>query len=366
MEQHLSMKLGARSAPHRASGLALALALATLAWGGPARAQDLPSSIPHASSAPTCRGVDTEGAARALADGDRAADRAAAATRRHRTDDARRAWAEALAAYDRACAAGTDEALERRAIPLFRLERAVEAATSLDAFLATHPLESLAPPLARRVAANLRAIERAVATVVVTTEPVSAQVTLEGAPAGVGPTVRLRVAPETSVTIRAHADGFEPFRMTSTFGAGGPHAIDARLRALAQTVPEAASATTRAPTPLLVPASPSGSGDQAGSHVLRGPDYGLLAGGLVTAGAGILATVTGILFVLESEARGNVVILGDTEAAGILGGVMLSLTGALTAGSIALFVVFAVSSDDDGTAARCGPSGLGLGCVARF
>ncbi len=314
----------------------------------------------HAGAqAPTCPGADTEGAARALSEGDRASDRAAAAVRRHRSEDAAREWAAALAAYDRACADGADEALERRAIPLFRLGRVVDAAVSLDSFLAIHAMDSLPAEVARRVAANLSVIERSVATLHLTTTPSTAEIRVDGVPRGVGPGLRVRVAVQSPVTLEVVAGGYESQRATITYEPG-EHDVAVALRPVLSLAPAA---------PILPAASgsettPEGPAPARSDPPASGP--WLLVGGIVTAALSVVSALLATALVLESEGRGNIMLLRNTTDAGLLGGGLFVGSAVFGLASVALFVAHALEGSSSHRAWLCGPSGLGGGCVGRF
>jgi hypothetical protein len=102
--------------------------------------------------------------------------------------------AAALGFFEAACAAGDDGALELRAYALAGRERFVEAAQSLDAFLALHPLESLPPQTRARVAQQEPEIVARVASLTVDTPSPGAKVTLNHQDAGATP-VHARLAP---------------------------------------------------------------------------------------------------------------------------------------------------------------------------
>jgi len=323
--------------------------------GGPARAQ-----------APTCPGADAEGAARALSEGDRASDRAAAAVRRHRVEDARRAWAEAFDAYERACAHGADEALERRAIPLFRLGRVVDAAVSLDAFLSLHPADTLEPEVARRVAANLSVIERSVATLHVTTQPSGAEIRVDGATRGVGPGLRVRVLAGSPVTLEVVAGGYETQTSTTTYEAG-EHDVAASLRPLLVMSPDATSssaATSPAPGQPMATQQPAAPLPRASRP--HSPLPGLLIGGAVCAGLTLISAGLATALVLESEGVAGVVLLGDRDDAGLMSIGLYVGAGALLIPSVALLVAHANQGPPSERAWACGPFGVGVACAGRF
>ncbi len=305
---------------------------------------------------PPCEGDDAAAAATALDEGDRAADRAAAALQRHHAGDAEAAWSEALAAYDRACAAGEDQALERRAIPLFRLGRVAEAASSLDTFLADHPADQLDRAQARRVAANLRAIERRVATLVITPTPLTAVVTVGGIERGVG-TVRVRVAAETSVTVVARAEGYARFRLSSTYSVG-EHEVRADLIATEEVAPETevedeAIAPIQTERVLAVYPAPPRE---------RTP---LLIPGIVLAGLAGVAAIWGALFVVESETDA-LQFIGNRGDAGLVGGGLLIGAGVVGTTALILLILHATRHQEPQTSLLCVPTLGGVGCSGTF
>jgi hypothetical protein len=103
----------------------------------------------------------------------------------------------ALGFFDAACAAGDDTALELRAYALAGLDRYVEAAKSLDAFLASHPLDTLPDDVKARVEAQAPEILRHVASLTVTSKPDGAKVTLNHRALGTTPLKDVRLAPGT-------------------------------------------------------------------------------------------------------------------------------------------------------------------------
>jgi hypothetical protein len=323
------------------------------------------TSVVHVhAQVPACEGDDAELAARSLDEGDRAADRAVLALQRRHAEEATTAWTEALAAYDRACTAGEDQALERRAIPLFRLGRVAEAASSLDIFLDDHPVEQLEPEIARRVTTNLRAIERRVATLTVLPTPESATVIVDGRTVGTGST-RVRVAAETNVTVVVRAPGYTRFRLSSTYGAG-EHDVRADLLAREELAPETEeNEEVVAQPPLMI--------DPAGQvpvlAVYRVPQRnvpGFLIGGVIGtvlgAGALVVGSIGTHFWVTESYTW-----FSNPESAGILG-VSLLGAGALIAGiTIWLYVEHVTRSEPSPSSTlRCAPSLGGVGCLAHF
>src|SRR5581483_757575 len=96
-----------------------------------------------------------------------------------------------------ACAAGDDTALELRAYALAGLERYVEAAKSLDAFLAAPPIDTLPDDVKDRVEAQAPEILRHVASVSVTSKPDGARVSINHRPIGTTPIKDIRLAAGT-------------------------------------------------------------------------------------------------------------------------------------------------------------------------
>jgi hypothetical protein len=155
-------------------------ALAVLAWAAPALA-DAP--------VPTCSGHKPAAAATARAEGLRHY----RLSKREGPTDAE--MATALGFFEAACAAGDDTALELRAYALAGVERFVEAAQTLDAFLATHPVESLSEDTRARVAAQQPEILSRVASLTVETASPGASVTINHRVVGTTPLRQLRLAP---------------------------------------------------------------------------------------------------------------------------------------------------------------------------
>lgn len=89
----------------------------------------------------------------------------------------------ALRAFNQQCAAGSDWALEQRAAVLVVLKRDLEAARSLDAFLARHPLESLPADVRVRVEKNTPLVYAHVGTLEIATNVLEgALAALDGGP----------------------------------------------------------------------------------------------------------------------------------------------------------------------------------------
>jgi hypothetical protein len=103
----------------------------------------------------------------------------------------------ALGFFDAACAAGDTSALELRAYALAGLDRYVEAAKSLDAFLAIHDMDSLPDDVKQRVEAQTPEILNHVASLTVITKPEGAAIAINHRPAGIAPVKNIRLAAGT-------------------------------------------------------------------------------------------------------------------------------------------------------------------------
>ncbi|MBX7192751.1 MAG: hypothetical protein K1X94_11865 [Sandaracinaceae bacterium] len=299
------------------------------------------ASVARAQIVPSCDGQDTGEAEVALAEGDRAVERAALAMRRHRSEEATAAWTEALEAYDLACAAGAGVALERRAIPLFRLGHADQAAESLDHYLAVHPLDSLDRALARRIQANQRAILRRVATLVITPMPAHAAIIVDGVVRGQG-LLRVRVPAETSVVIEARAADHEPYRLASTYGVG-EHMLEVRLEPTTSVQEAAPTEPTEpqlgTPAPLvLTPAAPV-----ARRH---SRPMGLLIGGLAAGVVGLAGVSLGVTSLVFGTSGTDEVLFGSPEWQLTNGVILLGVGLGLVTASIIMIVVYAGMPED--------------------
>lgn len=91
---------------------------------------------------PACVGSDGDATA-AFEAGNRLLTEAVAEARLHHIERRRELAAQALAQFDRQCAAGDDSALAERGGALVLMDEHLRAAQSYDAFLARHPLESV-------------------------------------------------------------------------------------------------------------------------------------------------------------------------------------------------------------------------------
>lgn len=262
---------------------------------------------------PSCHGTDPSRAASALEEGDAALGEAVRLRSRHRDERAAQAFERALAAYDAACTAGTDVALERRAIPLVRLGRPLEAIESLDAFIALHPLEGLSEADRARVESNLQVVEREVATLIVIAEP-EADVLLDGAAVGRTPLPRLRRLPgDVELTLRA--SGHVDAQRRVTLVRGESYRLEVRLEPepVASAEPVGAASPVLEPAPRSVPPPPA----MPSVPVERGPDrfWGWAVGAGAVAAVAFAWGITGA--VQMSDARnqlGGACFLPGSEA----------------------------------------------------
>jgi hypothetical protein len=163
--------------------------------------------------------------------------------------------ASALGFFEAACAAGDDSALELRAYALAGVERFVEAAQTLDAFLAIHPLDSLPPATRARLAQQQPEILGRVVSLTIETPAPGAHVTLNHQSAGVTPLPHLRLAPgrydievtpEGQPAITRSLDLVAGER-TETFGPPAPGPTDARVALPPPTVDTGSSPTNLHP-----------------------------------------------------------------------------------------------------------------------
>ncbi len=121
----------------------------------------------------------------------------------------------ALSEFDAACAAGDSMVLEPRAYALFALKRNADAAESLDAFLAAHPLDALPKNIHDRVVSQQTAILATVGTLRVTSPTPNAKVIVAGR-APVSAPVAVRLMPATPVDVTVSAPGLPPVTRSVT------------------------------------------------------------------------------------------------------------------------------------------------------
>jgi hypothetical protein len=186
---------------------------------------------------PACHGRDARAAATARAEGLKHY----RVSKREGASDAE--MIAALGFFDASCAAGDDTVLELRAYALAGLERYVEAAETLDAFLAAHPLATLPPETRARVAAQRPEMLARVATLSIDSTPQGAEVTVNHRPVGTTPLLHLRLDPgRYDVALRV--DGGASAQRTLDLAAGESHesfSLDA--------APPSAAASPPAPSP---------------------------------------------------------------------------------------------------------------------
>jgi hypothetical protein len=326
---------------------------------------------------PSCRGTDPERAARAISAGDEAVAAASALRGRHRDDAARAAFERALASYDEACAAGTDLALERRAIPLSRLGRPLEAIESVDAFVRAHPLESLSEEDRARVESNVHAMERDVASLTVSSVP-NAEVFVGGTSVGSSPLVRLRRLPQESVELVLRAPGYLDFAQQIELVPGETFRLEVRLErdpALVSVPPAPLN-----PVEPDIATGPAASGEDRAAAPLASarPDLTpwvvVTAAGAVVFGAlGIVGTVWAIDRRLALGGACFEFGAGVGECSGIRTehdtGAGLAVGGFVVAAALATTAIVLAVSGDDGDprgSIACGVGPVSLGCRGRF
>lgn len=380
--------------------LLFALGLLTPRPLGAQRAAQLP---------PRCSGTDVAAAAAAIASGDSHMERAATQERGARASRASREYEAAIADYASACEAGADVALERRAIPLARLGRHVEAVASLDAFLRLHPLASLSSDDQSRIGSNLRALSRSVGTIDVGSIP-AATVWLGDERLGETPLVR-RVEGDTDVTLRIESEGFEPRTITLHAAAGMTDRLRLELAPLrstggaaahAQVDAQSATPTTSAqgslqeatsvePTPgpateqsTASAATIDASTRTAASTAGRGDSNALVwvVVGAVTAAVGVGLVIGGGSLWTERQGGYDELHCGLTMSLGMwvpgcaelgqerdvgigltLGGAVLALAGGLTATFAAIELA---SSTSERSALVCAPGPASVACRMTF
>jgi len=127
--------------------------------------------------------------------------------------------ATALGFFDAACAAGDDTSLELRAYALAGMDRFVEAAETLDAFLAAHPAATLPAATRARLGAQQPAIVARVASLTIQTPQPGAKVNVNHQPAGTTPVHSMRLAPG-QYDVEVVVEGAPPMTRTLSLGAG--------------------------------------------------------------------------------------------------------------------------------------------------
>ena len=356
----------------------------------PVRSIALASLLVFASGAraqepvPRCGGSDPEAAARALAEGDAAVDRAVRLVQRRRDAEARAAYEAAVQAYDQSCAAGADRALERRAIPLSRLGRPLDAIRSLDAFVAAHPLSSLPEEDRRRLESNLHALERDVGSLAVDSTP-PGRVRVDGAEQGSTPTPVLRVAPDAHVRIEVTAEGHEPASREIDVGRGVVSRVELNLVpvAPARASPSGTGPST-GPSSAELPSGGGSTGSGAGPTLppVAPSDDGLVPWAIVSTSGAVLLLVgaavsTAWMVSIETGQFGSCLLAGAGATPACAGTISdhntalgISIAGyvgaaALGTAAIVLWVMHG-SHAPPPTSVTCGPGALGLGCTGTF
>ena len=243
---------------------------------------------------PSCTGHNSAAAATARAEGLRHY----RASKREGPSDAE--MATALGFFEAACAAGDDSALELRAYALAGVERFVEAAQTLDVFLAAHPADTLPEGTKARVAQQQPEILARVASLSVDTPTPGAKVVVNHQPAGVTPLAHLRLAPgryDVEVTI----DGASPITRSLDLAAGE------RSESFGASSPTASPEPTAAQTSNLEPEAPRKG--------LRPFIIGAAAGG----GVLLLGGIAGVIWANERSNTYNDAKCGGTTKPGCAG-----------------------------------------------
>jgi len=298
---------------------------------------------------PACRGHNPAGAASARAEGLKHY----RLSRREGPSDAE--MATALGFFEASCAAGDDGALELRAYALAGVERFVEAAQSLDAFLVLHPLDTLAPDVRARVAGQQPQILARVATLTVRAASGGARVLVNHQPVGTTPLLFLRLAPGR-YDVEVMSDGSAP-QVRSFDLAVGEHT---------ESFPSASAAIQPATSTVGVMPEPhhSSSAAETPPSQLRPWVIGSAVGGGVFLAAGIAGTA----WANERSNTYNAANCGSTAAAGCSGTLSqynaahdLEVAGFVGAGLglVASGVLFYVDRQKPHTA----PVSLGLGLL---
>jgi hypothetical protein len=359
-----------------------AATLGTMALAAPCRA------VAQAGPA-QCRGVDPGAAASAIAAGDEAVERAASLASRGRAAAARSAFEAALSSYDAACSAGADLALERRAIPLARLGRALDAIQSLDAFLAAHPLESLPPDDRARIESNRRSVERQVTTLSIAAQP-PATASIDGREIGSTPITAYRLAAGGSVRVVLRAPGHQDWTQEVSLEPGTTQRLSVELVQLPAAEPtpplvsvpsptEVADPTERTPARDTDTTVASGPGAEEPVHGGGGSDRvpWIVVSGVVAA-IGLGVGVGGV--VLASDRRAALEGACFTVAAPLVPGcpsivaehdlgVGLAVGGfalAALAGTAAVVLAVLPEEHGGGGASLTCSVGLGISCRASF
>jgi hypothetical protein len=319
-----------------------------------------PSQARADAAIPSCRGHNPKAAAAARAEGLRHY----RASKREGHDDAE--MTSALGFFDAACAAGDDGALELRAYALAGVERFVEAAQTLDAFLVGHPLDTLPAETRARIAAQQPAILSRVASLSIETDIPGANVSINHQPAGVTPLHAVRLAPGR-YDVEVSGEGIGTITRSLDLAPGD------RTERIAPGAPIADATAPPAPGPGV--AKP-GSGPARSS--LKPLAIGAAAGG----GVLLLGGIAGAIWqherisyydsnncVAESKAGCSSTLSQSHDARGIEVAGFVG-AGALAAASAVLFYLDHKRSERAGgvgwRTVSCTIPGAGVSCLARF
>jgi hypothetical protein len=308
---------------------------------------------------PACSGTQPAAAAKARAEGLRHYRK----SKRQGQTDAE--MATALSFFDAACAAGDETALELRAYALAGVERFVEAAQTLDAFLAAHPLSSLSEETRARVAAQQPQILVRVASLSVVTPSPGAAVLINHRSVGKTPLAHVRLAPgryDLEVTV----EGAEPITRSLDLAAGD-RAESFEPPAPPATVPMAQASDL----PPAAPASPASSADLKPWWIGTAIATGVLAA----------AGVGGAAWASERASTYNGAHCADTSAAGCsstlsqyngargieIGGFIGAGVAAVATGVLVFLDTRSRNASKAGQGAlRCAVPGAGVVCAATF
>jgi hypothetical protein len=326
--------------------LAVALGISTVAFPCPARAD-----------VPVCDGSDPAEARGELDEGKKHYRHALAQANVDASE-----MAIALSSFDAACKAGDAMALEPRAYALSALERYVDAAESLDAFLKAHPLESLPKDVRDRVSSQRPAIMAKVATLRVVSDAPKAQVVVGGTAVGPVP-AEVRVVAGSPVEVEVTADGFAPIHRTLTVEGDSVRE---------ESFPMHAGGPEGEPTPEAAP---------QGAPKYRTWIYASSAGAVVMLGAGIGASLWRLnrVSTFDQDCLGSTPVPGCSAthgqfvAAEVTQIATISLASVFAATAVALWFIDHKSSSaapapappTSGLSFACMP-GTGIVCAGTF
>lgn len=256
---------------HRASRISRVASplFAVLLLTAPALAQQR-ASAPTWSSAvpPACAGPNGQAAARFTKEG-------LDHYRRGKSGNNTTEFTAALASFDAACAEGNGLALEYRAYALAALHRWLEAAETLDTFLATHPLDGLSDDVRSRVMPQQEEILHQVASLTIELKGSdSARISIDHRDFGDAPLHDLRLpigTHDVTVTPKVGAATLRTLEL-----AEGKHleTFDFSAKATAPATAVEPTPEVNAPKSLLLPLS---IGTGVGAVVLAGVGVGMLA-----------------------------------------------------------------------------------------